>query len=69
MIEYATDGEVMDPSMDEGSDFPSNEDASKTVDSEECSKASSQVIQSEQCDDEVQSPPVFSKGTVNFCWF
>ncbi|XP_024968002.1 condensin complex subunit 1 [Cynara cardunculus var. scolymus] len=60
--EAAEDGEVTDPSMNEVSDFPSNEDASKTVDSEECSNASSQVIQSEQCDDEIQSPPVFSKG-------
>ncbi|KAJ9548071.1 hypothetical protein OSB04_020614 [Centaurea solstitialis] len=61
--EAAEDGEVMDPSMDEGSDPPSNdEQASKTVDSEECSNATSQVIQSEECDDEVQSPPVFSKG-------
>ncbi|KAI3772650.1 hypothetical protein L6452_03840 [Arctium lappa] len=60
--EAAEDGEVMDPSMDEVSDFPSNEHASKPVDSEECSNASSQVIQSEQCDNEVQSPPVFSKG-------
>ncbi|KAI3782619.1 hypothetical protein L2E82_12671 [Cichorium intybus] len=55
------DGEVMDPSMDETSeDVP----VPKTVEFEESSHASSQVIQSEeQFDDEVQSPQVVPKGT------
>ncbi|KAI3679387.1 hypothetical protein L2E82_51296 [Cichorium intybus] len=51
-------GEVMDPSMDETSDdVPVNEPVPTTVEFEESSHASSQVIQSEeQFDDEVQSP-------------
>lgn len=64
-FEYNKDGEVMDPSMDGTSDVPSNENTSKAVESEECSEASSQVIQSEPCDDdEVQSPEFVPKGTV-----
>ncbi|XP_071720680.1 condensin-1 complex subunit CAP-D2 [Rutidosis leptorrhynchoides] len=78
--EGLSDGEVMDPTMEENSVDPSNENESKPVDSEksnvssnenasepvdneECSHASSQVIQSEPCDDEVQSPLVIPKGT------
>nr|XP_043621850.1 condensin complex subunit 1 [Erigeron canadensis] len=91
------DGEVMDPTIDETSDIPTNEnaseaddlemsdahenaseavdseksdvssnedaDASKQADFEEHSHVSSQVIQSEACDDEIQSPLVIPKGT------
>ncbi|KAI3679642.1 hypothetical protein L2E82_51182 [Cichorium intybus] len=51
-----TDGEVMDPSMDVTSDdVPVNEPVPTTVEFEEISHASSQVIQSEeQFDDEEQ---------------
>ena len=48
----------------EKSAVSSNENASKPVDNEECSHASSQLIQSEPCDDEVQSPLVIPKGSV-----
>ncbi|MFS7943327.1 putative armadillo-like helical, condensin complex subunit 1 [Helianthus anomalus] len=62
--EAAEDGEVMDPSVDGTSDVSINEKASKPLESEECSHASSQVIQSEPYDDdEVKSPEFVPKGT------
>ncbi|XP_076908529.1 condensin-1 complex subunit CAP-D2-like [Bidens hawaiensis] len=62
--EAAEDGEVMDPSIDDTRDESSNGKDSKPTESEECSEASSQVIQSEPCDDEVKSPEFVPKGTV-----